>query len=170
MSIKIYEARRVPISRFGEATDLLHDLLSEAFYKVWASKLDFMLNSKPQVVDVDWMVEAENRIQKLRDRSPFCFDSSHSYGFDFWLDAEYAYLIPYGRGGLPYPDWMEDYHYQDQTDMDPDVEESRLAKWNELLLQNPKDRRYRHSVVDPSEGFYMAFSSYSLRWFNLHKS
>ena len=171
MSIKIYEARRVPIARFAEATDILHDLISDAFYKKWSERLDLMLSiSKPEKIDDEWIMNAENKIQRLRENRPFDFDSSHSYGFSFWLDTEYAYIIPYGEGGLNYPEWIEDYHYQNQVDMDPDISDqewdSRLQKWNELWLENTRDRRYMHAVVDPSDGFYMAFSSYTLKWFN----
>jgi hypothetical protein len=83
--------------------------------------------------------------------NPFDADAS----LNVWLDGRYAYLIPYGRVKLPdsLPDWVEDYHYQDQADRPERFTArqwaARRRKWDQLCLDNNwNDTRMNHPIID----------------------
>lgn len=171
MSTKIWLAYRVPISRLAEATDILHEEMSKDFYQWWSSVLNNKYAAdqiKEEITDLtEWVMSIEDKFAAIQKEHPFDFNSMHSRSFSFWLDKKYAYIIPYGNTG-DLPDWFEDFHYQDQTDRDKSISTKawrhREKKWDELLINNPKNREYRHYVVNAHAGFHMAFSEYTRRW------
>lgn len=183
MSIKIWKAYRIPKSRLNEFTALAR----EATWEHLLGKIDSWMPSVKQAhvdtriderlrvdgelpawIDSDEMLERVRlqmqwdilRRQIVRDStSPerCLYDCDAS--FNFWLDKRYAYIIPYGRMKLPdeLPDWVEDYHYQNQTDRAEGVSSGqwrgRRRKWNKLCLDDWDAKRYHHTIASFSASY-----------------
>lgn len=183
MSTKIWEAYRIPKSKLTEFTDLLHDAMFNGAVK--------HINKLIAVIEDDILKKAieENKVfccydvadlknkKKNRrarfnyimgrarenaskmERTLFDFDC----GFNIWFDKRYAYIIPisaaYDRP--KYPEWVEEYSYQNQVYPPTPIEEGKVTqrqysargrKWDKLCLGEGKyshnARRFYHSVVD----------------------
>lgn len=170
MSIKIFVAWRVPINRLGEATDIIRERMEHYLYCIWKKLLNSFYQAHKDKYDNDIVEVAigfENQMAAKQDRYPWDFCNQWSVGFHFWLDNEYAYIIPYGFN-IETPDWFEDYHYQNQVDRDENISdeewEERKQRWNELYLEARSPRGYTHHVLSPLDGFHVAFGDYTRKW------
>lgn len=175
MSIKIYRAWRIPLARLTEATDILHNNLSKNFYRKWAEALDRIyaeghwreIEPPSDNEFADCGVAMERGMAEIWEKARDVREL-HVAGFWFLIDGELAYILPLGNFPLsPIPDWFEEYGYWNNTDR-PDALtqaewDARGEVWDRIWVSAP-NREYQHYVVDPSEGFFAATGSYTLRW------
>jgi len=175
MSIKIYEAYRVPVSRLNEfmgycrATVYQHlesrMFMYLTFYGDIPAAQEKAENS-PYWKDADaekrkWMVlyQAVQNIIKQIDSDPQVKnDIDIEASLNIWLDDKYAYDIPYGIRGRSYPNWAEDYSYQNQVDRPEHISAqtygARCRKWEKLCLNDWNATRMNHKIASFDLGFY----------------
>ncbi len=186
MSIRIHTAWRVPLDRFTEATDWLHDHMwdkAKVYYVKLIEGLTLTDESRDKKLDLLKRGFAlDDMIRMLMERvSKYERGISFDCGFTFWILDNMVYIIPYGVYGLQpgegdTPDWFDDYHYQDQSDRDENVTEeehdARLKTWEKINLGTGRldwfPRRYTHVVVETGdENFYgMRMEAVDLLGFN----
>ena len=151
MSTKIYTAWRVPIGRFNEFLNLIHNYMHNEAKKQLKQLMGAILPAKieelmekiyhekgwskektyPQFKEVrNWdeyirfryAIELCYKASKGKERDPF-FDLDCS--LNVWLNGRKAYIIPYGEGskyaGFQIPDFAEDYEYWDNSDRPDEV-------------------------------------------------
>lgn len=192
MSTKIYQAYRVKRSRLNEFLDIAH---SRMFAAARAQVVLLMRQFDPADMPPlpDWVETSKNKARAARnierrrryDKAiKLCKSAAESHlrnptcdiecGLNIWLDARYAYAIPYGEGKSAnvlrknLPPWIEDYAYWNNTDEPKDVSwrawRARGRKWNKLCLGEGKQswnaRRLLHVVVDLSP----LTGDWDLRW------
>lgn len=167
MSIKIWTAWRVPLTRLNEACDALHQEMLEQAYDRFSRLIASCHRDNPHLN----ILEIEDRMELLllKEKLVDC-------GFQLYVDASFAYLVPYGnfsfcslrgaRGEAQrLPEWFQDYHYQDQTDRPDEISaeeyQARGEKWGELQ-GGPILRSFTHQVV--SSATYSGFAPLTMRW------
>lgn len=168
MSIKIWVAWRVPISRFGEATDIIHQQMEENFYQEFKALADLFWQKNLHLELKNAAMEIEDRLLLAEKKDCRDFVNIYSKGFEFFLEKRFVYIIPYGDWDIKIPNWFKDFHYQNQTDR-PEEISSREYKyrekvWKRIYIESLNDRSYVHRVVDPNAGFYITFSPFTRRW------
>jgi hypothetical protein len=187
MSIKIFTAWRVPLDRFTEATDWLHDHMWDKAKNYYATLIDALALKDP---DVD---EGKDMIRRVfaMDKLITPIDSrgrrgergiSFNCGFSFWILDNYVYIIPYGVYGLQptegdLPEWFDDYHYQDQVDRDENVteedHEARRETWEKINLGTGRldwfPRMYVHSIVETGDENYYGMTHEAVDLFGRNK-
>lgn len=167
MSIKIWVAWKIPLFRFGEATDIIHAQMSERFYQAYKQMLDVFWK-KTHLPLNEAVMEFENKLLAIYKEHQGDFLSFHSRGFQFFLDEQFAYIIPYGDWDVNIPEWFEDFHYQNQVDRPEGISQAqyqhRKEVWDRLYLLAPTNRTYVHKVMDFQEGFLVALSPYTRMW------
>jgi len=180
MSAKIHDAWRIPLSRLGEATDHLHQDLSKQFEESWWNALDkafadggwrkkITVQVPDQGTDQDFaefasIMEQEMAASWERNR---ILREIYTTGFWFLIEGEFAYILPLGNFPINPAGWFEDFSYWGNTDRPESLDQAewdeRGKVWDRIWLSAP-NREYRHYVVDPSDGFFIATGSYTLRW------
>lgn len=181
MSIKIWDAYRLPKSGLNEFLALVRGATLEVFYKNLDERINF-INDDKVIESVDrteaslisnlgtlpdwydrerctdrnrWGMLEEKLIEASRGSLKSYFDLDAS--FNIWLDRRYAYVIPYGRVKIPSLDWVTDYHYQNQTDRPDDISgkqwAARSKKWHELCLDDWDATRLQYVIIEFSSIF-----------------
>ena len=150
MSIKIYDAWRIPRSKINEFTALAR----EATWAYLLKRIDgWMATVKDEAVQHILDEEHAARMQWFEGKevpewakAPDEITTAHRWrllekmivaastkperhlldsdaSFNFWIHGKYAYIIPYGKMVLPaeQPPWTEDYSYWNNTDRPDDV-------------------------------------------------
>ena len=180
MSIKIYEAYRIPRKNLNEFLPLMRKATIEAvreraeiillnaqmpFFNKKVAKLERDTRKKHGELP-DFFVEAgdyyikreiwnyfEERTKKASMsplRSYFDLDSSANV----WIDGRYTYIIPYGLTTMPDVDYLEDYRYFNNTDRPEDMTAAqwgaRYRKWNKLALDDHNATRLVYDIISMS--------------------
>lgn len=168
MSIKIWVAWRVPISRFGEATDIIHQQMSESFYQNFKTLADAFWKENLPLELTNAAMKFEDKLRVAEKNHRYDFVNAYSRGFEFFLEKQFVYIIPYGDWNLKIPDWFKDFHYQNQTDRPEEISSReyryREKVWKRIYIESLNDRSYVHRVIDPNAGFYITFSPFTRRW------
>jgi len=162
MSVKIWEAYRIPTGRLVEFTDLMHDAMFEGARKIVERLMESVTNGELETAvrsgellfpkDYDLTDKKRNRRARLEFVLEKCKEmATHSAknafdincGFNFWIDGRYSYVIPIADLVVcipDFPEWVADFYYQNQVDP-PDPSEvsprkwkARKEKWGELCL------------------------------------
>jgi hypothetical protein len=181
MSTKIYYAWRIPKSRLNEFTDLVRQTTWEYLLEridTWLENFvsdqdvqDYIDREYQRVVDsLDgkepmWPVKKNEISDEMRWRcleERIVRDSTHperrlydcDASFNFWLHGRYAYIIPYGKFKInaPFPEWIEDYSYWDNSDRPDSVSArawtARGKMWNWVCLNDWNSNRYQHIIAE----------------------
>lgn len=184
MSIKIWEAWRVPLSRLEEATDWIHDYMWDKAKDHYMKIYDSIIppdseNEKPAGTMVRHMkIDRIMRVTR-KDGTLERTNLSFECGFTFWILEGKVYMIPYGRhafipGDDDIPDWFEDYHYQNQVDRPENITEEeyeeRRHTWERMNLGEGKadwfPRMYIHSVIENGEDTYHGMAIEAMKLFD----
>jgi len=179
MSTKIWKAYRVPIGKLNEFFSLVEGPTLTGFYErldylmksegllklakerrkleeeVLAERdgaLPAWWHSDPMYLEERWQIlQGEMKKASLSIEHHFAdVDAS----FNVWLYGKYAYLIPYGKVCYPnpMPEWVEDYHYQDQTDRPEDISpqawRARREMWDKVCLDDWDATRMVHHIIN----------------------
>lgn len=178
MSYKIYCAYRAPICRTADALAFLHGQMRPAVLKIYHDlKRHIPLEKVKQkcleshkgepVTERDFRYQQHQLMEEaleaaMRDPRSTYFDTLSSQ-ITVLSDQKYVYFIPFGigRGNLwggdpatrpaDWPDWLEDYHHQTQTDpaywINRRIHNKRGKKWDVLTSrENMKLRASTHYV------------------------
>lgn len=91
-------------------------------------------------------------------------------GFNLWLHNGYFYAIPIAEPWIiksietRRPRWVEEYHYQNQTDQPRDISDKewnqRRRNWEKVCLNDHNARRMYHAVVECKT----ELESFDLEW------
>jgi hypothetical protein len=153
MSIKIYEGYRIPLDRLPEATKLIHD-----------AQIDALLDQWRRLVDSGASIGSVTELSRDRiNRSPHDWE----IGFGIFINPSKgkAYIIPFGRSANGrVPDWIEDFHCQNQTDEDfyPEGYWERWPEWEAAGYGNT-DIMLCHQTVSTVEDVWEAERLYRER-------
>jgi len=199
MSTKIWEAYRIPISRINDFIDIARDqaraeifrcvtamvesvteeammkemLKHSEFYSSETAKKDYMENTHNKLsARFDIVKKVIKAAAQSRHKTPYdigCW-------INFWVDGEHAYIIPVGAcvTGLKYPEWVEDFHYQNQTDKPKRISQKEWNKrrdtWEQINLGVAGDksshnaRRLCHEIFDPSDSMSLTELEFEMVW------
>lgn len=177
MSVKIYEAMRVPIGNLNTFLGIATEATlvpGEAWFRDWTADI-----KPPEETPPEWIrgrperEETWIRLRKVRQliqrlREGYRGLLSIENGLNVWLhDDGKAYVIPWGdwacvafRTMTP-PDWAEDYSYWNNTDPPNWIPyEEWLARgetWNDVCLGGDKweATRLNHVIVSLQDGSTM---------------
>ena len=171
MSVKIYEAWRIPDSRLNDYLDWARPLMLGV---VKERIEELMAAVKPEVLELGNPPEhffGEGLVLRERQKRldyviEGCREAAQSgtrdtvfdieCGFNIWIHDGCAYLIPFGEAWIlspiqEPPDWVEEYHYQNSADPPEDVTPEDWARrrenWDEVCLKDHNRRRMSHEVV-----------------------
>jgi hypothetical protein len=191
MSIKIWEAWRIPLKQLNNFMLLVNEATHNQFYEnldEWMERIDLSEAKKlREKRETEWRETCERKgwalpqpkgdktylwekwelllreIRKASDsleKTLFGADAS----LNIWLDKRYAYIIPIGKVKLPnpLPEWVEDYHYQNQVDRPenttPQQYGARCKKWHKLCLEDHNRTRLNHEIISFATPYYFHYS------------
>jgi hypothetical protein len=183
MSTKIWQAWRLPKTKLNEFLLMTRTATMEKFYGqlddwMWcASKEEAKkrreaaaekVKAKNDGVLPSWWYDDDETYLRERWRmvqerikeasvSPKRMFHDADASLNIWIDGRYAYVIPYGEVALhsPWPDWLEDYHYQNQTDRPEEITArqwtARKRAWDRIALDDWNATRLEHSLISFSK-------------------
>jgi hypothetical protein len=138
MSIKIWQAYKVPVSKLNEALVYLAEvMIKERIYSSYKIIVEaFIKRENLEVYNA--LLKAENATKEasLSHLNGFCnLDCS----IGIYIYKSYAYLIPYGYYFKKVPEYLVDFHYQNQVDNELTIKEQTKRKkiW-EILFTLPE--------------------------------
>lgn len=167
MSIKVYEAYRIPENRLNDFIHFIDKVclnnIKEEIIKLYNNIVDESVeeykNKHSYLKDYsDKEVKFELMVDMIRkdmesDMRGMCDMTS---GVDMWLVGDKFYIVPYGEKwvykDIEYPDFVEDYSYWDNTDRPEDISriewKDRRSKWKYILNIIGDRDRLRHEIFD----------------------
>lgn len=145
MSIKIWQAWKIPSNKLNEALKYLGDRVVEEYiypkYKklIEAALKDVAVN-KPEKSDIERFLDADTIVDKLIQESSLkhynCM-SNLDCSVGVSLQGRFCYLTPFGfyLDNNTLPDYFADFHYQNQTNskLSKKEQRKRAKKWDELF-------------------------------------
>ena len=172
MSIKIWEAYKVPVDKLNDfliesrhigncklKETLVHSLkgvLTDEFIKEQKEHYKDIEDEEKQKRAILW--KAANDFFNLVSQSAYLKNGFES-SLNVWLDGNYAYIIPYN---ISYndilPDYAVDYHNQEQVgrpeNISEDEYEARHLVWEKLCLNDWNATRLTYKIVDFDPFYY----------------
>jgi hypothetical protein len=156
MSIKIYEAYKLPVSKLNEFLGIctetaVREFSNFRFYALYRRCKKGNEEYIKQLLKQNYPEDAMASLmfeEALRDSSLF-----HDYGvsLNIWIDGTFAYAIPYGIHNLVPPEWAEDFHYQNSTDRPDGISaqtySARRRKWDKLCLKDWDATRLQYEIL-----------------------
>lgn len=181
MSTKIWVARRFPVARTTDFLDFCDAAIMEKVVKkvkdVTASYLDTYAALKDRLDahlayctkeekkkcpkwherHVRFQVYMREAIEaaKSMERS-FLYDIE--CGVRMWFYRGKVYAIPWGdfHNRIEWPEWAEDYHFQNQTDAPEDLKPGEFKRrgtmWEKIYLDNPDHRQLNYDIISLRAG------------------
>ncbi len=178
MSTKIWVARRFPVARITDFCDFCDDAFMEKVVKkikdVTASYLDTYDALRDRLAahreyctkeekkkcpkwherHVRFQVYMREAIEAAKSMErTFLYDIE--CGIRMWVHRGKVYAIPWGDFHHridDWPEWAEDYHYQNQTDPPEDLKpgefKRRETMWEKLYLSNPNHRQLNYDIIN----------------------
>lgn len=169
MSIKVYEAYRLPVSKLSEFLEMAHragrlnfaqqvkewriecvEVTQADIEDKWAKELQnpyslCWLDKEKVALRLKWQwLEDKYRAEAAEFSSDSCLFHVQA-GFRMWVRGRYVYLYPRGQGSFgALPDYVEDYSYWDNTDppewVSPQAWGARGRFWNRLFYGKVSER------------------------------
>lgn len=169
MSIKIYYAVRFPLANFTEGLDYLHDRMLDNIKLVYHKLLKSI-----EIDKVSTDREKKFYLIRLASTEPKIFQELlPDGGWNIWIHKNYVYAIPFGAyiyyenicdASSNWPEWLEDFHYQNQSDPPEDIPEeeyeAREEIWEEICLGHNREkngqfaRKLVHFVFDSNSHYW----------------
>jgi hypothetical protein len=180
MSTKIWVARRFPVSKINDFIDFCNETFTQ---RVVEHVTKYMNALKPDYEPLRKRIEAHKKFcSKENEECPewhmrncrfkaymagaveagksmqrtLIFDIE--CGINLWVYKRKAYVIPWGEfhSRVEWPEWAEDYHYQNQTDPPEDIPYAQFRKrgkvWDKVCLDDWNARRLSYDIISLREG------------------
>jgi hypothetical protein len=177
MSTKIWVARRFPVARINEFCGLVDAamtaLVAKKVKEVMAAYLDTYEPLQKQLAahrkycseekkkkcpkwhekHVRFQVYMHDALEGAKSlERTLLYDIE--CGIRMWVYRGKVYAIPWGDFNyqIDWPEWSEDYHYQNQTDPPEDIPwaefKRRGTMWEKIYLSNPDHRQLNYDVIN----------------------
>jgi hypothetical protein len=176
MSIKIYEAYRVPTSRLNEFIKFFSnrqiELKAIQIRRLMGAVKDEIVEA--EIADSNVISRATNVDQLERYREAIRFNhvigsakeaAEKPYrsvidaecGLHFHILGKYAYLRPYSsewESGIEVPDWVDDYSYWNNTDQPENVSDDEWDERRETWSKTDKEPCYNYKSISLNKNDY----------------
>lgn len=180
MSTKIWVARRFPVSRINDFIDFCEETITQ---RVVEHIMKYMGLLKDTYGLLEKRVKAHQKFcSENNDECPEwhirncrfkaymegATEAAKSLqrttifdiecGLNMWFYRGKVYAIPWGdfSNGIDWPEWAEDYHYQNQTDEPEGLKPGEFARrgtmWDKVCLDDWNTRRMSHEIICLREG------------------
>lgn len=177
MSIKIYEAYKIPITKLNSFLEEARDQTFKFAGKYIDNLMSFI---KPELIEVEWNRKYPTGVAKGCEKSsrkriafelvekeiikaslstlknPFDIEC----GFNIWLKGKFAYIIPIFPNHIgknfKYPKYAKDYCYYNNTDRPKNITskqwEDRYKNWESLCLDDWNKNRLYYAIIEVTNG------------------
>ena len=175
MSIKIYEAYRVPCSKLNNFIDVVRERVLNNLEKRITSYMETMeipemvplridkndiktIEKWKQIRRFNSLIDNHLDAEKKGIKDVFSLDC----GLNIWIVGKYAYVVPINCHKISYPKYAKDYCYWDNVDVPKNISYSkwltREKMWKKINCgegtADHNSRRLYHAIVDLSGGIY----------------